>query len=205
MSKTCPASKRLGNNLALGDENTLEPWCILGDHNTVGSWNRFKTYTVAGCHNTFKSHNIFWHYAGFGNHCTFEHLNTWRDYASFGNHCTFGHYSTFGGHLRLGDDCTMGFGSTFGSHLSVGKRFTYDGVKVHALMCLSNLDGSGRQVQILVHAGGVHVLAGCFRGSLGDFCEKARAEGKTRYASVVFAAAKALQTDTIERGDTGGW
>ena len=72
-------------------------------------------------------------------------------------------------------------------------------------MCMSNVDGSGRKINIIVHTGGIKIEAGCFGGTLDRFCEKAAAEGKTRYARVVRAAAEALQADVIEKGITGGW
>ena len=38
-----------------------------------------------------------------------------------------------------------------------------------------------------------------------EFCDKARLEGKVRYAKVLRAAAEALAEDCRERGITGGW
>ena len=72
-------------------------------------------------------------------------------------------------------------------------------------MCMSNVDGSGRKINIIVHTAGIKIEAGCFGGTLDRFCEKAAADGKTRYARVVRAAAEALQADVIDKGITGGW
>ena len=72
-------------------------------------------------------------------------------------------------------------------------------------MCLSNVDGSGRQIQVFIHKEGILIRAGCFKGSLEEFCKKAKDEGKTRYAAVVKAAALALQQDCVDKNDTGGW
>ena len=72
-------------------------------------------------------------------------------------------------------------------------------------MCMSNVDGSGRQIQIIVHTDGILIRAGCFRGSLEAFCEKALTENKTRYAKVIRAAAEALADDVREKKITGGW
>ena len=57
----------------------------------------------------------------------------------------------------------------------------------------------------IVHTDGIKIEAGCFGGSLDEFCEKAGREGKTRYVRVVRAAAEALQADVIDKGITGGW
>ena len=70
---------------------------------------------------------------------------------------------------------------------------------------MSNVDGSGRKINIIVHTEGIKIEAGCFGGTLDEFCEKAASEGKTRYARVVRAAAEALQADVIDKGITGGW
>jgi hypothetical protein len=70
---------------------------------------------------------------------------------------------------------------------------------------MSNVDGSGRKINVIVHTEGIKIEAGCFGGTLDEFCEKAVSEGKTRYARVVRAAAEALQDDVIYKGITGGW
>ena len=67
------------------------------------------------------------------------------------------------------------------------------------------MDGSGRKIQVIVHTDGILIRAGCFKGSLDEFCDKAMAENKTRYARVVRAAAEALQDDVRAKGITGGW
>ena len=94
---------------------------------------------------------------------------------------------------------------SLGDGLRFGRRLQMSGCKVLALMCMSNVDGSGRRINVIVHAGGIKIEAGCFGGSLDEFCEKAGREGKTRYVRVVRAAAEALQADVIEKGITGGW
>ena len=105
----------------------------------------------------------------------------------------------------LGDDNTLGDRNTLGERFSFGKRLTIAGYKILALMCMSNVDGSNRKINIYVHTEGIAVEAGCFKGSLDEFCEKATGENKTRCARVVRAAAEALQADVIEKGITGGW
>ena len=64
-------------------------------------------------------------------------------------------------------------------------------------MNMSNVDGSGRKILIIVHKGGIKIEAGCFDGTLDEFCAKAEVEGKTRYVKVVKAAALALQEDVF--------
>ena len=99
----------------------------------------------------------------------------------------------------------FGNGNTLGKGLRFGKRLKISGCKALAIMCMSNVDGSGRNINIIVHTAGIKIEAGCFGGTLDRFCEKAAAEGKTRYARVVRAAAEALQADVTDKGITGGW
>lgn len=105
----------------------------------------------------------------------------------------------YGNRNKLGNRNTLGNGLLF------GKRLTMEGVKVLALMCMSNVDGSGREIQIIVHTDGIKIRAGSFAGTLDEFCEKANKENKTRYSRVVRAAAEALHADVLEKGITGGW
>lgn len=70
---------------------------------------------------------------------------------------------------------------------------------------MSNVDGSGRQIQIIVHPDGIKIRASCFVGTLNEFCNKASIEGKQIYTSVIRAAAEALQQAIIENNITGGW
>ena len=106
---------------------------------------------------------------------------------------------------KLGDDNTLGDWNTLGDGFKFGKRLKIEGVKVLALMNMSNVDGSGRKILIVIHTHGIIVRAGCFVGSLDEFCEKALSDGKRRYARVVKAAAEALAEDVRESGITGGW
>ena len=125
-----------------------------------------------------------------------------RDY---GNDNKLGDWNTLGDCNTLGDDNTLGDWNTLGSGLRFGRRLQMSGCKVLALMCMSNVDGSGRQINVIVHTEGIKIEAGCFGGSLDEFCAKAESEGKTRYSRVVRAAAEALQADVIDKGITGGW
>jgi hypothetical protein len=73
------------------------------------------------------------------------------------------------------------------------------------MLTMANVDGSGRQLKVVVHMEGVYVEAGSFSGTLEAFCEKAEKENKTRYSKVVKATAEALLADCNDRNITGGW
>ena len=123
----------------------------------------------------------------------------------FGDDATLGNYAKLGDDATLGNYATLGDWATLGDGATLGDRLTAEGVMVYATMTMSNVDGSGRRIQIYVHPAGILIRAGCFRGSLDEFCDRARLEGKVRYAKVVRAAAEALAEDCRERGITGGW
>ena len=126
-------------------------------------------------------------------------------WSKIGARSTIGAWSTIGDESKIGARSTIGDGSTIGDCAELGKKITAEGVKVFAFFSMSNLDGTGRKINIFIHSGGVLVRAGCFKGSLDEFCKKADSEGKTRYAKVVRAAAEALLEHANETGETGGW
>lgn len=73
-------------------------------------------------------------------------------------------------------------------------------------MTLANLDGTGRQVKIIITADHkIAIEAGCFKGGIEEFTARALAESKHFYVAVVAAVADALLAETIRQGITGGW
>ena len=176
-----------------GDDNTLGDWNTLGDRNTLGDDNTLGNGNTLGDDNTL------------GNGNTLGDWNTLGNGNTLGDDNTLGDRNTLGDWNTLGDDNTLGDRNTLGDGLRFGRRLQMSGCKVLALMCMSNVDGSGRKISIIVHTDGIKIEAGCFGGSLDEFCEKAGREGKTRYVRVVRAAAEALQADVIDKGITGGW
>ena len=143
--------------------------------------------------------------ATIGTHATIGKGVTIGRYAKIGRGATIGKGVTIGYSTKIGAHATIGKGVTIGYSTKIGRRLTWCGLKIRAWMCLSNVDGSGRQVKVLVHTEGVSVEAGCFFGTLDEFCAKAESEEKHRYSVVVRAAAEALSADANEHGETGGW
>ena len=70
---------------------------------------------------------------------------------------------------------------------------------------MSNVDGTGRRIYIYIHTKGITIRAGCFKGTLDEFCEKAYDEGKYLYVVTVRAAAEAFAAEIQRQGKTGGW
>ncbi len=141
----------------------------------------------------------------FGNYNRLGDDNTLGNLNTLGDGNKLGNYNKLGDRNTLGEGNTLGDDNTLGDELRFGKRLKLSGCKVLALLCMSNVDGSGRKINVIVHTEGIKIEAGCFGGTLYEFCEQAASEGKTRYARVVRAAAEALQADVTDKGITGGW
>ena len=177
----------LSDGAAIGNRNVLGYGCKLGKNSVLGSYNEVGYNCVTGYRVTIGSFNTL----------GFEF--------TVGNRSRIGDDNDIGPLCYLGDDCVLGKRNTIGEMFRFGKRLTIAGCRVLALMCMSNVDGSGRNITIIVHTEGIWIEAGCFSGTLDSFCAKAASEGKTRYIRVVRAAAEALQADVVEKGITGGW
>ena len=93
---------------------------------------------------------------------------------------------------EIGAYCTLGDGCTLGESCRLGANTQWLGVTVESWLTLANVDGSGRQIKVVKHAEGVRVEAGCFQGTLEDFCTQAASEGKDRYVRVISAVAAAM-------------
>ena len=108
------------------------------------------------------------------------------DDCKIGAGCRLGAGCKFGAYCRLGNDCRLGESCTLGANTQ------WLGVTVESWLTLANVDGSGRPVKIIKHAEGVRVEAGCFQGTLEEFCIQAASEGKDRYVRVISAVAAAM-------------
>ena len=83
--------------------------------------------------------------------------------------------------------------STLGDYCMLGYRCTLEGSEFLRFMTLGNVDGTGRQILVIVRESEINIRAGCFYGTLDAFCERAAREGKPFYVAVVRAAALALR------------
>ena len=101
-------------------------------------------------------------------------------------------WSDLGESCVLGAGCTLGHSCKIGHGCELGANTQWMGVTVESWLTLANVDGSGRQIKIVKHAEGVRVEAGCFQGTLEDFCTQAASEGKDRYVRVISAVAAAM-------------
>ena len=139
------------------------------------------------------------------------------DNVKLGNNAKIGDNATIGDNVRIADwakigdgarilDCArIGDGAEIGDGARIGSKFRCEDLNVIDFFTMSNVDGTGRRIHIYVHTKGVTVRAGCFIGTLDDFCNKAEDEGKHLYAVTVRAAAKAFAAEIHRQGKTGGW
>ena len=168
-------NKYFGNKKELGNENKFGSLNTFGDGNKLGDFNKL------------------------GN------LNTFGDGNKFGNENKFGDFNMFGYGNELGDNCTLGKSNRFGNRFKFGKRLTIEGVKCRDLMTMDNIDGNWVQIQIIIHTEGIKIRAGCFSGSLDEFCAQAESNNHITRSKVVRATAKAFEQCLNEQGITGGW
>ena len=101
----------------------------------------------------------------------------------------FPDFSEFGIGCKFGNWCNFGNGCKFGNYCKFGSGCKINNYTVNRFLTLANVDGSGRQVLMIWHDTGVYIEAGCFTGSLEEFCAKAESEGKHRYITVIKAVA----------------
>ena len=127
------------------------------------------------------------------------------NFAIIGDCVKVGDYAKIGDEAEIGDYAEIGDGAYLGDCVTVGDKFRCEGLKVIDFFTMSNVDGTGRRVHIYVHTKGITIRAGCFLGTLDEFCNKAEDEGKTLYARTVRAAAEAFADELRQQGKTGGW
>ena len=145
------------------------------------------------------------------------------DYVEIGDNARIGKYVAIGDSAEIGDGVRIDSSAKIGDNARIGKcveigdyakigdgarfgaKFRCEGLEVIDFFTMSNVDGTGRKIYIYVHTKGITVRAGCFKGTLDEFCMKAEDEGKYLYAITVRAAAEAFAAAIQRQGKTGGW
>ena len=127
------------------------------------------------------------------------------DYAEIGDCTRIGKWAKIGNYTEIGKSVEIGEWVIIGDNVKIGDKFRCEGLEVIDFFTMSNIDGTGRRIHIYVHTKGITIRAGCFLGTLDEFCIKAEDEGKTLYARTVRAAAEAFAAEVHRQGKTGGW
>ena len=139
------------------------------------------------------------------------------DNVELGNNAKIGDNATIGDNVRIADwakigdgarilDCVrIGDGAEIGDGARIGSKFRCEDLNVIDFFTMSNVDGTGRRIYIYIHTEGITIRAGCFKGTLDEFCWQAAQEEKYLYSVTVRAAAEAFAAEVHRQGKTGGW
>ena len=127
------------------------------------------------------------------------------DYAEIGDCSRIGKWAKIGNYAEIGKSVEIGEWVIIGDCVEIGDKFRCEGLEVVDFFTMSNVDGTGRRIHIYVHTKGITIRAGCFLGTLDEFCSKAEDEGKYLYSTTVRAAAEAFAAEVRRQGKTGGW
>ena len=127
------------------------------------------------------------------------------DYAEIGDNTRIGKWAKIGNHVEIGKGVEIGEWVIIGDCVEIGDKFRCEGLEVIDFFTMSNVDGTGRRIYIYIHTTGITIRAGCFKGTLDEFCMKAEYEGKTLYARTVRAAAEVFADEIRQQGKKGGW
>ena len=127
------------------------------------------------------------------------------DYAEIGDCSRIGKWAKIGNYAEIGKSVEIGEWVIIGDCVKIGDKFRCEGLEVIDFFTMSNIDGTGRRIHIYVHTKGITIRAGCFLGTLDEFCNKAEDEEKYLYSTTVRAAAEAFAAEVRRQGKTGGW
>ena len=127
------------------------------------------------------------------------------DYAEIGDCSRIGKWAKIGNYAEIGKSVEIGEWAIIGDCVKIGDKFSCEGLEVIDFFTMSNIDGTGRRIHIYVHTKGITIRAGCFLGTLDEFCNKAEDEEKYLYSTTVRAAAEAFAAEVRRQGKTGGW
>ena len=127
------------------------------------------------------------------------------DYAEIGDCARIGKWAKIGNYAEIGKSVEIGEWVIIGDCVKIGDKFSCEGLEVIDFFTMSNIDGTGRRIHIYVHTKGITIRAGCFLGTLDEFCNKAEDEEKYLYSTTVRAAAEAFAAEVRRQGKTGGW
>lgn len=142
---------------------------------------------------------FFGQHSRIGDSSRFYAPTTFTSNCHIGNYCrffdtvTFQRPATIGAGVEFTKPVIVEEGLTLGPEVRFKGGLKWRGNDIVRFITMENVDGSGRQINILLTTEGiVKVQAGCYWNDHARFCRKAVREGKNIYAAVVRAAAAAL-------------
>ena len=171
----------------IGDGARFGKYVAIGKYAEIGEYVRIGKYVAIG------------EYVRIGKYVAIGESAEIGDGTRIDSSARIGDNARFGRNVEIGDYAKIGDGARFGD------KFRCEGLEVIDFFTMSNVDGTGRRMHIYVHTKSITIRAGCFKGSLDEFCEKAEDEGKYLYSRTVRAAAEAFAAEIQQQGKTGGW
>ena len=177
----------IGDGAEIGDYVSIGKYAKIGDGARIGAYVRIGKWAEIGDG------------ARIGKYAAIGDSAEIGDCTRIDNSAKIGDGARIGKCVEIGDYARIGDGARFGD------KFRCEGLEVIDFFTMSNVAGTGRRIYIYIHTKGITVRAGCFKGTLDEFCEKAEEEGKYLYAVTVRAAAEAFAAAIQRQGKTGGW
>ena len=177
----------------IGDDAIIGNYVRIGKFATIGDGARIGYYVRIG------------KFAKIGDGARISEYAAIDDSAEIGDGARIGNSAKIGDGARIGKCVEIGDYAKIGDGARFGDKFRCEGLEVIDFFTMSNVDGTGRRIYIYAHTKGITVRAGCFKGTLDEFCDKAEDEEKYLYAVTVRAAAKAFAAEIHRQGKTGGW
>ena len=179
--------------------NIYDDFTIIGDPVEIGAKAEIGVFAKIG--DNAKIGNR----AGIGESARIGNFAEIGDGAEIGARVEIGDFAKIGDSARINDHVEIGDYAEIGDGAEIGDKFRCEGLEVIDFFTMANVDGSGRRIYIYIHTKGITVRAGCFKGMLDEFCEKAEDEEKYLYSVTVRAAAEAFASEVHRQGKTGGW
>ena len=193
MIDICDDFEYIGDDVELGNDARIGYRATIGDHVKIGNDAKIDDNVKIG------------DFLRIGHSAKIGYSVEIGDGAKIGDNVRIADYAKIGKYVDIGDNADIGDGAEIGDHAKIGDKFRCEGLEVIDFFTMANVDGTGRRIYIYVHTAGITIRAGCFIGTLDDFCNKAEDEGKYLYAVTVRAAAEAFAAEVHRQGKTGGW
>ena len=193
MIDICDDFEYIGDDVELGNDARIGYRATIGDHVKIGNDAKIDDNVKIG------------DFLRIGHSAKIGYSAKIGDGAKIGDNVRIADYAKIGKYVDIGDNADIGDGAEIGDHAKIGDKFRCEGLEVIDFFTMANVDGTGRRIYIYVHTAGITIRAGCFIGTLDDFCNKAEDEGKYLYAVTVRAAAEAFAAEIHRQGKTGGW
>ena len=196
---------RIGDYVEIGAEAEIGLFAKIGDNAKIGNSAEIGKFAEIGVFAKIGDNARIGNRVGIGASARIGNFAEIGVSAKIGDGAEIGDFARIGDSVKINDRVEIGDYAEIGYGVEIGDKFRCEGLKVIDFFTMANVDGTGRRIHVYVHTEGITIRAGCFKGTLNEFCMKAEDEGKTLYARTVRAAAEAFADELRQQGKTGGW